>query len=425
MSNQAMTSQPSSAPSSAPSATGRSGQMADRVRLSHGAGFWVIAAAFLVVMAFSTLPTPIYSLYQARDGFATYVITVIFAAYAVGVMASLYLAGHVSDWLGRRRIILASILLEVLAAVIFLTWRAVPGLIVARVLSGAGVGTLTATATAHLSELRGVSRPDEGRSRATLVSTAVNMGGLALGPLIAGALLQFVRSPLTVPYLVFLILLTAAALAVALVPETVERREERPAYRPQRVSLPASARSTFWAAGGGAFGGFAILGLFTSLAPTFVAGTMHQHSHLVAGAVPFAVFMSGAVSQVALAAIAPRRQLQIGLALMVVGLVAVGTSGQLPSLLLFIVGGVLSGAGVGLVFRSAIGTAAGLASPESRGEVLAAIFLVAYTGLAVPVLLVGIAVAHLSAATVLLVFSAAVLALVLWSGTRMLTRRAA
>ncbi|MGH1526393.1 hypothetical protein ACRAWC_21150 [Leifsonia sp. L25] len=38
-------------------------------RLRHGAGFWVIAAAFLAVMAFSTIPTPLYALYQARDGF--------------------------------------------------------------------------------------------------------------------------------------------------------------------------------------------------------------------------------------------------------------------------------------------------------------------------------------------------------------------
>jgi MFS family permease len=396
-----------------------------RVRLGHGPGFWVIATAFLVVMAFSTLPTPIYALYQARDGFPTYAITVIFAAYAVGVMASLYLAGHVSDWLGRRRIVLASLFAEILAAVVFLTWRAVPGLVLARLLSGVGVGALTATATAHLAELRGVARPDESGSRANLVSTVVNMGGLALGPLVAGLLVQQVRSPLTVPYLVFLVLLAASGLAVALVPETVERREERPAYRPQRVSLPAGARATFWAAGAGAFGGFAILGLFTSLAPTFVAGTMHQHSHLVAGAVPFAVFAAGALSQVSLSGLAPRRQLQIGLVLMLAGLAGVAVSGQIPSLLLFVVGGVAAGAGVGLVFRSAIGTVAGLAAPQARGEVLAAIFLVAYTGLAIPVLLVGVAIAFLSAPTVLLIFSSAVFVVALWSGLRMLAARPA
>ncbi|MFD1048997.1 MFS transporter, partial [Kibdelosporangium lantanae] len=78
-----------------------------RRQLTHGAGFWVIAAAFTTVMAFATVTTPMFVLYQQRDGFPTVMITVIFAAYAVGVMASLYLAGHVSDWLGRRPVVLA------------------------------------------------------------------------------------------------------------------------------------------------------------------------------------------------------------------------------------------------------------------------------------------------------------------------------
>ena len=92
-------------------------------RLRHGAGFWVIAAAFLAVMAFSTIPTPLYALYQARDGFPTWVVTVVFAAYAVGVIASLFLIGHLSDWAGRRRMVLVAILLEIVAAALFLVWK--------------------------------------------------------------------------------------------------------------------------------------------------------------------------------------------------------------------------------------------------------------------------------------------------------------
>jgi len=117
----------------------------------------VIAAAFLTVMAFSTVPSPLYALDQPRDGFATVVITLVFAAYAVGVMASLYLAGHVSDWLGRRRVILAAIVIELLAALLFLVGTEVPRPLVARFISGIGVGALTATA--HLSELRAAAMP--------------------------------------------------------------------------------------------------------------------------------------------------------------------------------------------------------------------------------------------------------------------------
>jgi MFS family permease len=393
-----------------------------RWRLRHGAGFWVIALAFLTVMAFSTVPTPLYALYQARDGFATFVVTAVFAAYAVGVMASLYFAGHVSDWLGRRRVIFAAVTIELLAAVLFLVWPEVPGLLVARFVSGVGVGALTATATAHLSELRAVARPDEDGGTSNIVSSFVNIGGLAFGPLISGFLAQWVAAPLVAPYVVFVLLLAFAAVAVAFVPETVERQEERPAYRPQRIALPQSSRGLFYSAGAGVFSAFSIFGLFTSLAPTFIAGTLHETSRFVAGAVTFAVFGSAALTQVLTARMPAVRQLHLSALLMAAGLVAMSAGVLVVSLPLFVVGGIVAGAGVGVQFRSSVAVAASLALPPSRGEVLAALFLIAYAGLAIPVLLLGVALAFLSSTAVLLGFSVIVLALAVWAGLAMSAR---
>ena len=391
-----------------------------RVRFAHGPGFWVIAAAFLITMAFSTVPTPLYAIYQQRDGFPTYMITVIFASYAVGVMASLYLAGHVSDWLGRRRVALVAVLAEALAAAVFLLWQDVPGLLLARFICGIGVGVLTATATAHLSELRQIARPEEDPSRSALISSTVNLGGLAFGPLVGGLLAQYVASPLERPYEIFLVLLLLSAVGIALVPETVERLEERPAYRPQRVALPSSAKPLFFASAIGAFAAFAIFGLFTSLAPTFLAGTLHHTSRVLAGVVTFAVFIAGAASQVVFVRLTRRHQLRLGLVAMSVGLVGVAVGGLLPSLWTFILGGVIAGAGVGLVFRGAVATAASLADPASRGEVLAALFLIAYAGLAIPVLAIGLGIALLPAEVALLLFTALILILVNTAVLRML-----
>ena len=391
-----------------------------RVRFAHGPGFWVIAAAFLITMAFSTVPTPLYAIYQQRDGFPTYMITVIFASYAVGVMASLYLAGHVSDWLGRRRVALVAVLAEALAAAVFLLWQDVPGLLLARFICGVGVGVLTATATAHLSELRQIARPDEDPSRSALISSTVNLGGLAFGPLVGGLLAQYVASPLERPYEIFLVLLLLSAIGIAVVPETVERPEKRPTYRPQRVAVPSAARPLFFASAIGAFAAFAIFGLFTSLAPTFLAGTLHHTSRVLAGVVTFAVFIAGAASQVVFVRLTRRHQLRLGLVAMSVGLVGVAVGGLLPSLWTFILGGVIAGAGVGLVFRGAVATAASLADPGSRGEVLAALFLIAYAGLAIPVLAIGLGIALLPAEVALLLFTALILILVNTAVLRML-----
>jgi MFS family permease len=113
-------------------------------------------------------------------------------------------------------------------------------------------------------------------------------------------------------------------------------------------------------------------------------------------------------------------QLRLGLILMSVGLVGVAVGGLLPSLALFVIGGVVAGAGVGLVFRGAVATAASLADPVSRGEVLAALFLIAYAGLAIPVLAIGLGIALLPPQLALLIFSAAILLLVNTAVLRML-----
>ncbi|MGI8449230.1 MAG: MFS transporter, partial [Streptosporangiaceae bacterium] len=286
----------------------------------HRTGFWLVGLVFLVTMAFSAVPAPLYVLYAARDHFGPLMITVIFAAYAVGVIASLFLAGHLSDWLGRRRMAVIAVAVNVASGGIFLLWPTVPGLLLARVVSGVSVGMLTATATAYLSELDASGHGGLHRRRAEIIATAANLGGIGLGPLVSGFLAQDAGHPLVVPYRVFEVLMLAGVLALALVPETVTRPETRPRYRPQRVSVPARHRQAFYAASAAAAAEFALFGLFTSLAPGFIAGTLHERSHALAGTATFVVFWAAALAQIVVSRFALRRQLAFGLAALVFGL---------------------------------------------------------------------------------------------------------
>jgi MFS family permease len=378
-------------------------------RLSPEQGFWAIASAFAVSLAFTVVPTPLWALYQRHDGYSTIAVTIAFAAYAFGVIASLFLAGHVSDWLGRRRVLLPAVLLEAVSATLFLTSTGLGVVIVARVLSGLGIGMLTATATAHLSELHAAARPGAGRARGDLVATVANLGGFAIGPVTSGLLAQYVSGPLRTPYLVFLALLLVAALAVAAVPETVTPQRRR--YRPQRVGVPTAARPRYFAAATGAFASLSVLGLFTSLAPAFVAGTLHHPSRALAGAVASMVFGSGAAAQLLLRRRSTRHQLAAGLMLIVLGLATLTAAVWSESLPAFLAGGVLAGGGAGALLKGAISTVVDLAPAAVRGEALAGLFLGGYLGLAVPVLGLGILTQLVSAPVALLGFAAAITAL--------------
>lgn len=382
-----------------------------RQELSHRTGFWVVAAAFLVSTGFTVVTTPLWTIYQRRDGFDTFMVTVAFASYAVGVLVSLFLAGHVSDWLGRRRILLPAILLEALAAVMFLVWNDLPGLIAARFVTGLGLGMLTATATAYVAELHARAHPERGGARADIVATAANIGGFGVGVIIASALVGFAPAPVDTPFVVFLVLLLLAALVVAFVPETVTPPARRRPYRPQRVQIPAAARTRYFAAATLAFAGFSVLGLFTSLAPSFIAGQLHVTSPLIGGGVVFATFASAASVQIGIRRLSATASVLAGTALFVVGSAAIVGGVLTVSLPLFTLAGVLAGGGAGVLFSSAITAAAHAAAPDGRGEALAGIFLAGYLGLAIPVVGLGATTLLVSMAAALAGFSAVVVAI--------------
>jgi MFS family permease len=376
-------------------------------RRHHSFGFWVTALAFMVNMGFSAVPTPLYVLYQQRDHFSTFMITVVYAVYAVGVVASLFLGGHISDWTGRKRVLVPALLINVMVAVIFVLAPSLPGLLIARVINGVSVGLTTATATAYLAELHaGTSAGEPQRSprRAQVVATAANLGGIGLGPLAAGLLAQFAPQPLRLPYILFGLALVVLAVLVALAPETTRRPDPAPAWRPQRIAVPRQARPVFFAATAAGFASFAVYGVINSLAPSFLAGTLHDTSEAVAGAVAFAAFAAGALAQIALGRAGLRLTLRVSVLLLLPGLALLAGGMWLPSLAMFVIGAAVTGAGGGLVFRGALAAAGGTASPESRAEVIAGFFLGAYVGVSVPVVGLGIATQYAPAREVMLVF---------------------
>ena len=377
----------------------------------HRRSFWLVAFAFLAVMAFSTVPSPLYGLYRARDHFSVFMVTVIYAVYAIGVIGALLLAGHLSDWYGRRRLLLPALGVAIVSAIVFLASKSLASLLIARLINGIAVGIVASTATAYIAELHAIGRPGTSPKWAQLTASAVNVGGLGVGALVAGLLAQWVPQPLTVPYLVFLAALLLGAVGVGLSPETHEGPTPRPRYRPQRLSVPPGARGQFFAAALSAFMAFAAQGLFTGLAGLFLSVTLHHPSHALVGAVLGVMFGAGVVAQIVTAAWPLTREFEAGLGAMVTGLGAAVLAVWLrpPSLGLFMGAGVLIGAGAGAIFRAAVGTVMSIAPPDRVAESLAGMFLAAFVGISLPVVGVGIILSrHVSPKVTLLGFAIAV-----------------
>jgi MFS family permease len=394
-------------------AAGRAGPAIPRL-----VAFWLVALVLTITMLGTTLPTPLYVIYQAQWHFSAAIVTVTFAVYAAGVLATLLLAGRASDQAGRRPVLAAALGCSALSTVVFILAPNVGVLFAGRILSGLSAGLMTGTATAALTELI----PASASRRASLVATAANMGGLGLGPLIAGLFAQYAPQPTVLVFEVYLAVLVAAGLGLLLVPETVSPRQ-RPALRFAGLSIPEQGRSEFIAAGAAAFAAFSLLGLFSALAPTFLGNVLHEHNHAVQGAVVFGLLAAGTVTQLLLARFASRQVMMAGLGLFLAGLALIVAALSQADMALFLAGTVVGGVAVGAVFLGSLATANRLAPPGQRGQVISTYFVLCYCGLIIPVIGIGVASEFIGDFPAVLGLSIALAAVCLFSLTRIRNSR--
>lgn len=377
-------------------------------------------AVFAVCMAGTTLPTPLYGLYQEKFGFSELMVTVVYAVYAFGVIGVLLLAGNASDTVGRRPVLMAGLAFSAASAVCFLCATGMGWLYAGRLLSGLSAGLFTGAATAYVMELA----PKGGASRATFVATAANMGGLGCGPLLAGVLAQYAAWPLYLPFVVHLALVAVSAVVLARLPETVRDRQPLSTVRPQRPGLPPQVRSVFAPAAIASFVGFALFGVFTSVSPAFLAESLDVHNHAVSGLIVALAFFASTAGQLAVGRIGVARSLPLGCAGLLAGLALLAGALWWDLLALVVASAVVGGVGQGMAFRGALSAVAAASPPDRRAAVISMLFVVAYTGISLPVIGVGLLVGPIGLEGAGLVFIACMAVLVVAAAGYLLRRPA-
>jgi MFS family permease len=392
--------------------------------LGRRGGFVAAAFALAATMVGTTLPTPLYPIYRSELGFSELMVTAIFASYAAGAVGALLLTGSLSDEIGRRRLLLVGLALSALSAAAFLLAHGLGLLLVGRVLSGLSAGIFTGTATAALVDLA----PQGRRGRATLVATVANMGALGCGSLLAGLLAQFAPLPLRLVFWVDLALLVPTTAFVWAMPEPIATRSAF-RLRLRRPHVPSEVRAAFVPAALAVFAGFAVLGLFTAVAPGFLGQILGIGNRAIVGLVVFSVFAASTVGQTLLERVFGTRALVAGCIGLVAGMALLALGLAVSSLGLLVAGGVVAGLGQGSSFRHGLAAINEAAPARRRGEVASALFIVAYLGISLPVVgvgllaeVAGLRAAGLSFAALVAALAATVVALVAGNSPKEATR---
>jgi len=348
---------------------------------SHRFSLWFLAITLLSFLAASTAPTPLYHLYQDQLHFSSAMLTLIFAVYALSLLAALLTVGSLSDHLGRKPVIFSAVLLNALAMLLFIYADSVAWLIGARVLQGFATGMATAVLSATLL--------DTDRQQGPLINSVAPLLGMALGGLGCGLLAEFAPAPLQLTYWLLLALFVLQGVYVWRLPESVSRQSGAWASLRPTLHVPVQARSTLWRVLPLNTATWALGGFYASLAPSLVRTATGSTSNLIGGATVAALTVTGALMIFTMRNRPAAQALLLGASLLPVGLILILLGVHGASLSLFFLGTVIAGCGFGSGFLGAVRTLVPLALPHERAGLMSAYYVLSYLAFCLPALLAG------------------------------------
>jgi MFS family permease len=387
-----------------------------RVTLSRRASFWAVAAFAFLAFAASTAASPLYRVYEDKFSFAPTTLTLLFTVYIVVLLATLLLLGSVSDYTGRRMVMLAGLALGAAGCGLFLIAHGVGLLFTARALQGVAVGLISGAASAALFDLR----PNGGA--APVVSSAAPTGGQALGAIGASVLAQYAPAP---THLVWWLLLAAFITGVVAVLAMPEPGTVRPgvvsSLRPH-VSVPRAARGAFATAVPALLGTWALGGFYLSLGSSLAGQLLHSMNVLWGGILIFLLTGLGAAASTLLARRNPSTVMLGGCLTLIVGALVTFASIETGTSAVLFAGTAIAGLGFGPTFMGAYRATVAAAASDERTGLITAIYIVSYLATGIPTVLAGIATSHYGLRRTALVYSLAVAVLAAVAVGRLLAR---
>jgi MFS family permease len=364
------------------------------------------ASITLSFLAGSSAPTPLYPVYQAMWGFSSATLALVFASYVLVLLAGLLVFGRLSDHVGRKRVIVASTLVQVGAMALFATAPGVAALFAGRIVQGLATGAALGAV--------GAAMLDIDRDRGTVANSVAPALGTAFGSAGSGLLVHYLPAPTELVYVILTAVYLLQALGIGLLPESGQRRSGAwSSLRPQ-LAAPATSRASLRVAIPVLVAGWAMAGFYASLGPNVVHRVFGFDASLAGGIALFLLAGSAGLAVFLLRATDPQRLITLGAAALAVGSAGVAAALVVHSPLAFAVAALVAGAGFGMGFQGGIRTVLATAGVAQRAGLLSLLFVVAYVALGLPAVLAGwMSVRSGNLVAVAVVFAGFVLALAL------------
>jgi MFS family permease len=380
------------------------------------------AMTFISLYLGAGVLTPLLVVYEQQWNFAPSLLTLAFAVYAVGFLAAILTLGSLSDHIGRRPVLIGSLIIQLASNVVFLVAPDIGWVIIGRIVQGIATGAASSALTAALVEVAPANRKRLG----TILGSVSVSGGLAVGSLLAGLAIQLTPTANSIVFITLIVITILGIVVIALTPETVARAPGALRSLIPRVAVPVVARREFAAAAPVVAAVWMLAGLSGGLAPSMVRTVFHLDSGLLNGVSGFVAPAVSAVIGLAFAKVDPRRAMTIGIYASIVGAIGIIGGVFVGSLAIMIIGQAIAGVGFGASFTAALRLVFPLAAPDQRAGVVAGIYVVSYVAFGVPIVIAGYLAGPLGAVHALYWYTAltVLLALISLVGQRQIKRNA-
>jgi predicted MFS family arabinose efflux permease len=357
-----------------------------RRRLPAGASFLLLGSIVVTLLASSSAPTPLYPVYQAEWGFSAITTTVVFGAYAIAVLVALLTVGSLSDYLGRRPVLLVALVVQAATMWVFATAGGVPQLLVARTVQGLVTGAALGAVGAGLLDLD--------RVRGTVANAVAPMFGTGAGGLLGGLFVQFLPVPTRLVFIVLSVLFVAQAVGVALMPETTPGRPGALASLRPVFGVPPAARRPLLVAAPVLFAAWGLGGLYLALGPALARLTVHNGPNLLGGLLVFLLAGTAAVTVLVARNVEAVRMMTAGILGLIAGVGLSLIAIEASVAWLYFISLAVVGSGFGATLQGAIRTVLPAALPHQRAGVLSLVYVVSYLGFGLPAVIAGVLVVY-------------------------------
>ncbi|AHB90920.1 TPA: MFS transporter [Acinetobacter baumannii] len=335
----------------------------------------------MTFMAASSAPTPLYRLYQQLWQFSPVTLTLIFATYAFTLLGSLLIIGSLSDYIGRRPVIIAAISLQIISMSFFLFASDVSMLFIARGLQGIATGLAVSAI--------GAAILDFSKLHGSLINSIAPMIGMAVGIFLTCSILQFSAHPLQLVFEFLCFLLICELILSFLTPETAQRRSGALASLKPNMAIPSQTKSALLSISPINIALWMVSGFFLSLMPSLLAKIFQTSSAWLNGIMFMALALSGAVGILTLRKSTNFRILLTGTLSIAIGAIVLFIAINLTNAVVLFLGSIITGVGFGTAFMGAIRSVMPLALPEERAGLMAAFFVESYLAFSIPAILAG------------------------------------